>query len=137
MVFAAANSSCVTFLKVGKPGAEKSRLQSLISRWSARNLDSERLRNDSVNLLHLTRSYFLPILDIWYPSAVTNFAGVSAVNAVLDADITTSVPDMANMVNAALAGLYTEFGNASRGQKLPAEEGTECEHDQQRRATRW
>jgi hypothetical protein len=105
-------------------GAERSRLQALVTRWSARNLDSEKLRLDAMSLLHLTRSYFLPILEIWYPAAIERFSNLTEVNNVLDADITTSVPDMANLVNLALGALYTKFADAARGQKPPAEEYT-------------
>jgi hypothetical protein len=103
-------------------GADRSRLQALVTRWAARNLDTDKLRNDAVQMLHLTRSYFLPILEIWYPAAIESFRNMTEVNNVLDADITTSVPDMAHMIDVALTALGVKFADAARGQKLPAEE---------------
>jgi hypothetical protein len=104
-------------------GAEKSHLQSIATMWTLRALDGRKLRSDTVELLRLVRIHFLPILELWYPSALDAFSASTELDPMLGAaQITSGEPELGGKASIALDRLYSRFRVARQGQKTAAEQ---------------
>lgn len=100
-----------------KAGADRGRLQRLIPQWILRDLDHEYLRANLVDLLTVSRDYLKPILELWYPHALDNAAVSTEINALLNADVDTSLVSLAASGQKFVNSLLTAYDNATFGAK--------------------
>ncbi|MGN6111282.1 MAG: FG-GAP-like repeat-containing protein [Kofleriaceae bacterium] len=98
-------------------GAARARLQHLLPRWLLRDLDHDHLRRNLVDLLSLSRDYLRPILELWYPTALE---GVPEVNALLNADVGTSLVSLAGAGKTFVNALLDRYAGAKLGSKPDA-----------------
>jgi hypothetical protein len=105
-------------------GATRARLQSLVPQWNVRNLDHDSLRSRLVDVLAVSRDNLRPILELWYPHALDNVTFGQELDNLLNADVGTSLVDLADsgqkVVKALLEGYEdTAFGYKPPGNDLP------------------
>jgi hypothetical protein len=104
------------------------RLLTLQPLWSLRNLDAENLRFDARNLSELMQDYLLPVLDIRYPTAVTQLRNETAavaehpVNKLLFADWTQPYVDSARLGLGAVDAVVGKLGAVRLNDPNPAYE---------------
>lgn len=98
----------------------RARLLSLLPRWSLQNLDGERLRGATADVLEVIRDYFHPILDLWYPLALDAIEG-PALNRILEADVDSRVIDLASDAHTFAESVIEAYEDAQLGYKAPGE----------------
>ncbi|MGN6104311.1 MAG: hypothetical protein ACTHU0_04345, partial [Kofleriaceae bacterium] len=95
-------------------GAARARLQRLVPQWLLRDLDHDHLRRSLVDLLSVSRDYLRPILELWYPRALDN---VPEINALINADVGTSLVSLAGAGKTFVNALLDRYENATFGSK--------------------
>jgi len=98
-------------------GANRARLQSLVPQWLLRDLDHDHLRVSLVDLLSVSRDYLKPILELWYPHALDTVSFGPEINALLDADVGTSLVSLASSGQTFVNALLDAYENATFGAK--------------------
>jgi hypothetical protein len=99
-------------------GVDRSRLQALTARWALRNLDTERLRARTFATMRNVRAYFLPILELWYPSVLDSFSSQGSLDDLLvRAELDSSMGELITRSSNVLGTLNLIFGNAQYGQR--------------------
>lgn len=100
-----------------RAGQNRSRLQKLIPQWMLRDLDHDLLRHGMVDLLDVSRDYLRPILELWYPHALDNVAFGPEINALLNADVDTSLVVLAGHGRTFVDALLDAYENAVFGSR--------------------
>jgi hypothetical protein len=106
-------------------GAARARLQRLVPQWILQNFDHDTLRNDLIDLLSVSRDFLKPTLELWYPSAIPNVSNSSALLALLDADVDTSLISLAASGTSLVNDLLQAYDHGTFGAKPPGSQPLE------------
>jgi subtilisin-like proprotein convertase family protein len=98
-------------------GAAHARLQRLVPQWLLRDLDHDQLRNSLVDLLSVSRDFLKPIFELWYPRALDNASVGAEINALISADVETSLVSLASSGESFVNALLDAYENATFGAK--------------------
>ena len=105
-------------------GEVASRLSTLLTRWTIRNIDGAQLRNRAAEVLEVTRHYLYPILSLWYPRAFDGFIASQDLdrlkNINLDSNLVELATDTCAVIEEVL--LKWEEENWHPGRRLPSKE---------------
>jgi hypothetical protein len=108
-----------------RANAGRSRMNALLARWNLERMQSASLRRRMGDLTTVARTYFVPMLEIWYPQTYAALTGRTPVAAQLDAllymNLDASLGDRALAVREAMDGVVDAFLRAPLGRKLPGE----------------
>jgi hypothetical protein len=103
-----------------RQGEAAGHMQDLLTNRIVSHMDGELLRDQAEATMEIVRTELLPVLQLWYPTALTQVRDSQNLLALRKVDLGMSTYDLASKLDLALTQLNDDYDIASRREERPS-----------------